>query len=79
MGRKVSALTAGALAAGILAFIAPAANASAPGEACAIPGAKDRATVDVGGGVQRTAVLSCVAAGGGYVWTITNYVQPGIN
>ncbi|QBS43126.1 hypothetical protein [Nocardia sp. CS682] len=79
MRRTASALAVGALATGILAMVAPAAHAGQPGESCSIPGAREEVYVDVGGGVQRKAVLGCVRSGGGYVWQVTNYLQPGVN
>ncbi|KAA8886332.1 hypothetical protein F3087_24130 [Nocardia colli] len=79
MRRTASALAVGALATGVLALLAPAAHAGQPGQSCSIPGATEKVYVDVGNGVQRKAVLGCVRSGGGYVWVITNYLQPGVN
>ncbi|MEV4126423.1 hypothetical protein [Nocardia sp. NPDC049707] len=79
MRRTASALAVGALTTGILAFVAPSAHASQPGEKCTIPGATEKVYVDVGSGVQRKAILACARSGGGYVWQVTNYLQPGVN
>ncbi|MEV2223456.1 hypothetical protein AB0E01_26735 [Nocardia vinacea] len=79
MRRTASALAVSALATGILAFVAPSAYAAQPGQSCTIPGATAEDYVDVGSGVQRKAILGCVRSGGGYVWEVTNYLQPGVN
>ncbi|MFI5535442.1 hypothetical protein ACWESM_36265 [Nocardia sp. NPDC003999] len=79
MKHIASALAIGALTTGVLAFAAPSANAAQPGQKCTVPGATAQDYVDVGNGVQRKAVLGCVRSGGGYVWQVTNYLQPGVN
>ncbi|MEU1550984.1 hypothetical protein [Nocardia sp. NPDC005745] len=79
MRRTASALAVGALTAGILALVAPSAHAAQPGQPCKVPGATAQDYVDVGNGVQRKAVLGCVRSGSGYVWQVTNYLQPGVN
>ncbi|MGK8486022.1 hypothetical protein [Nocardia asiatica] len=79
MRRTASALAIGALTTGILAFVAPSAHAAQPGQPCTVPGATAQDYVDVGNGVQRKATLACARSGGGYVWKITNYLQPGVN